>query len=95
MERDILSKDRSLTSPSVRARWTTAGVLGTSAARRGDLPRDFSFMRKRSRYSEEQIIGSPTEHEAGADCADLCREHGMSEGTFYAWKAKFGGMPDG
>jgi putative transposase len=28
----------------------------------------------------------------GAKCADLCRKHGMSEGTFYAWKAKFGGM---
>jgi len=95
MERDILSKGRSLTAPSVRAQWTTAGVPGTSAARRGDLPRDFSFMRKRSRYSEEQIIGSLTEDEAGANCAGLCRAHGMSEGTFYAWKAKFGGMPDG
>ncbi len=51
-------------------------------------------MRKRSRYSEEQI-GIPTEHEAGANCAGLCRKHGMSEGSFYAWKAKFGGMPDG
>ena len=47
---------------------------------------------KRSRYSEEQIIGILAEHEAGAKCADLCRKHGMSEGTFYAWKAKFGGM---
>ena len=47
---------------------------------------------KRTRYSEEQIIGILAEHEAGAKCADLCRKHGMSEGTFYAWKAKFGGM---
>ncbi|SMC98841.1 transposase, partial [Primorskyibacter flagellatus] len=47
---------------------------------------------KRTRYSEEQIIGILTEHEAGAKCADLCRKHGMSEGTFYAWKAKFSGM---
>ena len=47
---------------------------------------------KRTRYTEEQIIGILTEHEAGAKCADLCRKHGMSEGTFYAWKAKFGGM---
>ena len=46
----------------------------------------------RTRYSEEQIIGLLTEHEAGAKCADLCRKHGMSEGTFYAWKAKYGGM---
>jgi|TARA_R110002072_G_scaffold94336_7_gene208528 transposase-like protein len=49
---------------------------------------------KRSRYSEEQIIGILAEHETGAKCADLCRKHGMSEGTFYAWKAKLG-MADG
>tara|TARA_R100000750_G_C2287312_1_gene73536 strand:+ start:370 stop:633 length:264 start_codon:yes stop_codon:yes gene_type:complete len=36
--------------------------------------------------------GVQTEHEAGAKCADLCHKHGMSEGTFYNWKAKFGGM---
>lgn len=47
---------------------------------------------KRTRYSEEQVIGILTEHEAGAKCADLCRRHGMSEGTFYTWKAKYGGM---
>ncbi len=47
---------------------------------------------KRTRYSEEQIIGILTEHEAGAKCADLCRKHGMSEGTFYNWKARYGGM---
>jgi len=47
---------------------------------------------KRSRYSEEQIIGILNEHEAGANCADLCRKHGMSAGTFYAWKSKYGGM---
>ena len=47
---------------------------------------------KRTRYTEEQIISSQTEDEAGANCADLCRKHGMSEGTFYVWKAKFGGM---
>jgi putative transposase len=47
---------------------------------------------KRTRYSEEQIIGILTEHEAGAKCANLCRNHGMSEDTFYAWKAEFGGM---
>ena len=47
---------------------------------------------KRTRYSEEQIIGILAEHEAGAKCADLCRKHGMSEGTFYNWKARFGGM---
>ena len=47
---------------------------------------------KRARYTEEQIIGILKEHEAGAKCADLCRKHGMSEGTFYIWKSKFGGM---
>jgi putative transposase len=47
---------------------------------------------KWTRYSEEQIIGILTEHEVGAKCADMCRKHEMSEGTFYGWKAKFGGM---
>src|SRR6056297_437820 len=47
---------------------------------------------KRTRFTDEQIIGILSEHEAGAKCADLCRKHGMSEGTFYNWKAKFGGM---
>lgn len=47
---------------------------------------------KRARFSEEQIIGILKEHEAGAKCADLCRKHGMSEGTFYVWKSKYGGM---
>ena len=47
---------------------------------------------KRTRFTDDQIIGILAEHEAGAKCADLCRKHGMSEGTFYNWKAKFGGM---
>ena len=47
---------------------------------------------KRARYIDEQIICILHEHDAGAKCADLCRKHGMSEGTFYAWKSKFGGM---
>ena len=47
---------------------------------------------KRTRFTDQQIIGILAEHEAGAKCADLCRKHGMSEGTFYNWKAKFGGM---
>jgi putative transposase len=45
-----------------------------------------------SRYTEEQIIGILKQHEAGVKTADLCREHGMSEATFYNWKAKFGGL---
>ena len=47
---------------------------------------------KRTIRTEELIIGILQEHEAGAKCADLCRKHGMSEGTFYAWKAKYSGM---
>ena len=47
---------------------------------------------KKARLTEEQIIGILQEHEAGAKCADPCRKHGMSEGTFYAWKAKYGGL---
>ena len=47
---------------------------------------------KRSRFTEEQIIGILWEQEAGAKAADLCRKHGMSEATLYNWKAKFGGM---
>ena len=47
---------------------------------------------KRSRFSEERIIGVLKEHEAGAAVADLCRKHGMSSATFYAWKARFGGL---
>jgi putative transposase len=46
----------------------------------------------KKRFSEEQIIKVLKEHEAGAGTADLCRRHGISPGTFYKWKAKFGGM---
>ena len=47
---------------------------------------------KRSRHTEEQIIAILKEHEAGTKTADLCRKHGISEGTFYNWKAKYGGL---
>jgi putative transposase len=47
---------------------------------------------KRSRFTEEQIIGILREQEAGVPVADLCRTHGLSSPTFYKWKAKFGGM---
>ena len=47
---------------------------------------------KRTRFTEEQIIGVLKEHEAGAKTADLARKHGISEATLYNWKAKFGGM---
>jgi len=47
---------------------------------------------KRSRFSEEQIIGILREQESGASTADVCRKHGISSATFYKWKGKFGGM---
>ncbi|WMS41338.1 IS3 family transposase [Acuticoccus sp. MNP-M23] len=47
---------------------------------------------KRARFTEEQIIGILRENDAGAKAGELPRKHGVSEGTIYAWKAKFGGM---
>ena len=47
---------------------------------------------KRTRFTEEQIIGVLREHEAGAATADVCRKHGVSSATFYKWKAKHGGL---
>ncbi len=42
---------------------------------------------KRSRFTQEQIIGVLKEHQAGA-AADLCRKHGVSDATFYKWRSK-------
>lgn len=47
---------------------------------------------KRSRFSEEQIIGILRQAEAGIRVADLCRQCGISDATFYKWRSKFGGM---
>ena len=47
---------------------------------------------KRKRHTEEQIIAILKEHEAGVKTADLCRKHGISEASFYNWKAKYGGL---
>ncbi|WP_028793058.1 IS66 family insertion sequence element accessory protein TnpA, partial [Thalassobaculum salexigens] len=47
---------------------------------------------KRSRFSEEQIIGILKEHQAGLSAAELCRKHGISDATFYKWRSKYGGL---
>jgi putative transposase len=47
---------------------------------------------RKSRFSEEQIIGILKEHQAGLGAKELCRKHGISDATFYKWRSKYGGM---
>jgi putative transposase len=47
---------------------------------------------KKKRFTEEQIIGSLKEHESGAKVDDICRRMGISVGTFYNWRSKYGGL---
>lgn len=47
---------------------------------------------RRSRFTAEQIIGILGEQETGVTTAEVCRKHGISQATFYAWKTKYGGM---
>ena len=47
---------------------------------------------KRTRFTESQIVSILKKNEAGVKVGDLCREHGISDATFYNWKAKYGGM---
>ena len=47
---------------------------------------------KLSRYSESQILAILRQAEGGVPVAELCREHGMSDASFYKWRAKYGGM---
>ena len=49
-------------------------------------------MTRRKRYTEEQIIGILKEAEAGAAVGDLCRRHGISNASYYNWKAKYSGL---
>ena len=47
---------------------------------------------KKARFTETQIVGILNEAEAGMNVKDLCRKHGISDATYYNWKAKYGGM---
>jgi len=47
---------------------------------------------KKSRFSDSQILAILKQNESGTPVSELCREHGMSDATFYKWRAKFGGM---
>lgn len=47
---------------------------------------------KKSRYTEEQIVGILKEGDAGITVSELCRKYGMSDASYYNWKAKYGGM---
>jgi putative transposase len=47
---------------------------------------------RKSRFTEAQIIGMIKEQEAGMATAEVCRKHGLSQGTFYKYKSKYGGM---
>ena len=47
---------------------------------------------KKKQYTTAQIVGILREAEAGENTAEICRKHGVSPSTFYAWKAKYGGM---
>lgn len=47
---------------------------------------------KKSRFTEDQIIGVLKEHQAGIPTAELCRKHGISDATFYNWRKKYGGL---
>ncbi len=47
---------------------------------------------RKSKFTETQIVSILREHEAGKKAADLCREHGVSQPTFYQWKSRYGGL---
>lgn len=47
---------------------------------------------RKSKFSESQIIKILSQQESGQSVSDICREHGISQGTFYSWKSKYSGM---
>ena len=47
---------------------------------------------KRSRFTEEQIIGILKEHQVGLSASRVCRKHRISDATFYTWRKKYGGL---
>jgi len=47
---------------------------------------------RKSKFSESQIIKILSQRESGQSVSDICREHGISQGTFYSWKSKYSGM---
>ena len=47
---------------------------------------------RKSRFSEKKIIGILKEHQTGIDAKELCRKHGISDGTLYKWRSKYGGV---
>jgi putative transposase len=47
---------------------------------------------RRSKFSEEQVIGILKEHEAGLTASEICRKYGISDATFYKWRSRYGGM---
>ena len=53
---------------------------------------EMGVINMKKRFTEEQIIKILKEHDGGKRAADIVREHGISEQTFYRWKSKFGGM---
>ena len=55
-------------------------------------PKKEAFVMKKTKFSEEQIVGILKEGEAGISVTELCRKYGMSDATYYNWKAKYAGM---
>jgi putative transposase len=85
--------NRRLLRRQISLNWRRCAAPGDSqqVVLESDQPEmEIGLMKKR--YTEEQIIGFLREADAGLPVKELCRKHGFSEASYYAWKAKFGGM---